>query len=231
MLIRPRRLEKLLCPEGFHLEEIRQRERTIIYARPCTLPDLTEAITIACDPTRRGEKVFAQLEVFVGHGYAGVSESEFLAEAGDVLLRSPEEAIAWERRLAEVAPARAAQFAKSKGPELLARTAAGRAAARRYLELMGGQRDLDELERALAERSTAAQKAEAERLARATGVMCVPGGQRVFDLAALGMVVFGDEVEGRKEPFTGIVPMNDTEFIIRIRFLVHLLTMGRETGP
>jgi hypothetical protein len=72
----------------------------------------------------------------------------------------------------------------------------------------------------------------AERLIDNTGIINFEGGDDIYLAAALSMVAFGDEVEGRMAPFDIKAPVMDRPFAWRIQIIADRLlrTHGLAVG-
>jgi hypothetical protein len=115
-----------------------------------------------------------------------------------------QEAVAWEDRLARLAPDRVRHFARQQGDKLLAKTENARDAASRYYSLVRAssqETNCDYLVPQLRLLVCDAEWREARRLADAAVADITM--LSVYEAAALALLLFGQRVEGVERPFQG----------------------------
>jgi hypothetical protein len=231
MIIKPKRLLSLLAPSGFQLDYVSDVAQKVVFWRSSGHSDLREFISIHC-AGRNGELVPAEIGISVVRermAISGLVERKVLVEAADQpqtgqsRLKSREEAIRWEQRLADIAPERAASLSRRSAGYLLAGTEQLRRLSQQYVSLAGPVSGVTECERQLRLRASPSQRSEADRLAEWPGVMWVPGAEVVYGAATLALMVFGEEVEHCPRPFAGLDPLEHLSLNQRIQLIAHLL--------
>src|SRR5262249_23584024 len=117
---------------------------------------------------RWGDTAFAGVRIALTPGRftspKGMVEYQMLTNWADT--RTREQAVAWKRVVVATAAPRLDSLWQTHGEDLLARTAAVRAAVDRYLGLLDRQRSVAELIGELTARATEEELREARRLAR-----------------------------------------------------------------
>jgi hypothetical protein len=147
MMVSPVRLSELLKPQGFRLSAADARTKDISFVRESSIPRLFEHIVIA-GQGKLGEVVYAKTAV---SGSTGHSHDECVSAIDralvDVmetdkarhwtLLRTDEEAKAWETKLARHADAYCRATTRAKGPSLHERLQPTFDAVDAYLRAVG----------------------------------------------------------------------------------------------
>jgi hypothetical protein len=231
MLVKGSRLGLLLRNAGFVvLAERPSPLHDLFLGRPYS-EDLALQISVSASG-RKGEAVYAYVGVTVIFGEnatKGLIELDLLKEIASnkerawTIIETREQAIAWEKSLARVAPARAEALARDKGPELLERTRDARDAAARYLGLLAPVADPSAVRSALERLSTAEQRETADRWTEYGAIQQMPNGTSAYYVSALAMLVHGEAVEGRPAPFARKKPIEEDALFWRIQLLVDLL--------
>lgn len=197
MMISVERLTTLLSPHGFRLIRRNNGCHEVVFGRRSYADDLTERIHIHAQG-EAGGAVPARLAILVD-GLA--AEWELLTdlaenkERGWTIIDTTEKAIAWEKKLAEVAPARLTELAREKGPNLLARTEHVRSQARAYLAFLGEIGDAHALLPRLRAMATPEQNAEVDRLVQRLAVVYIPNGDPVYKIVGLTLYLFSGKTE------------------------------------
>jgi hypothetical protein len=228
MQIDIKRLEQLIAPQGYSTSWVSPVEQRVVYVKPSWHPELYELLDIHCSG-KCGEAVPAvvRVGVFRGRAAGGDRSERMVLEdlASDkrrcwTLIRTPQEAIQWERQCAAIAPLRAAELASRTGQEILDRTASARNAADEYLRMLLAVCKPLDADTALRDRASHPQMHEALRIAEAPAVVKIPEGLSVYTTAALAIVLFGEQIERRPQPFWGDNPLYNHELMKRIQLIV-----------
>lgn len=202
MMVSVKRVGKLLEPQGFQLVYYHAQARLFVFSRNDPNPDLFQRVRIHC-AGKRGEAAEGDAEVSVIRGAnatKGLVEDELLLELaseperGWTVLGTNDEAKDWEQRFAQFAPQQAAMLARKMGAELLAATAACRAAAAEMRERMGDIHDLLSTRSQLARDATAEQLQTARRLAEWPGVLQIAEAELVYEVATIAIVIHATEI-------------------------------------
>jgi hypothetical protein len=179
---------------------------------------------------REGDAVYANVAIsIVQHrlGTKGMCELRLVeevagdAERGWTVIRTVDGSREWAQRVAEVAPRAATALAAEKGPALLARTAAARAAVEGYLKKLPDVADLEALKSWLLGRLEGDRVALARRLADGPGVLVKAGAELLYVVACLAIVLF--EIGNSSLSQVSFDPLEDRELMWRIQLLVDRL--------
>jgi hypothetical protein len=221
MMISLKRLSELLAPLGFRPGWRSSVEKRISFVRDSFHPDLCEVIDMHCGG-KRGEAVPAEVIVSLTRhkpSLKQLGEGKLLLELasdqsrGHTVLRSQSEAKEWERRLATVAPTRAAEWAKEVGPKILERTEDARRAVAQYLSLIPP----DAIDSpAWLDRVEQPTRREVDRIAGWPGVLSARDADWAYELAAFALLKFGEQVEGVSNRFWGKNPLMDEAMMWRL---------------
>lgn len=204
--------------------------------RPSTVNGLYEHVVIG-SAGREGDAIYANVVISIVHhslGTKGMGELRLVeevaadAERGWTVMRTVEESRQWAQKLAEVAPRAVSALATDKGPALLARTAAARAAVGAHLKQLPDTADLDALKTWLLGRLDADGPALARRLAEGPGVLQKAGAELLYEVACLAIVLF--EVRGQGSADAKLDPLEDRELMWRIQLLVDRLEARKRSG-
>lgn len=227
MSINRQRLLNLIESNGFTIAWSGGSQGGAEYARSSAIPELSEAIFYRFAGKER-EAVTAHVRVFVWSGFPSIGEDRHIPDLetvpgrGYAIITTDLEAIAWERRLAKVGPARAAEFAQEVGPGLLDRTRGAREATRAYLAAVEESGGWDAFKRA----ATPSRIEAAERVAESS-LVTIPDAQDLYHAASLAIVSFRDTVEKDDATLREMNPMRNTELAWRIDLLVNRLNNAK----
>jgi hypothetical protein len=143
---------------------------------------------------------------------------------GRAIIETAERAKAWERRVAEVAPAAAHSCALQHGNELLMQAAHARQRSFELLQQLDSKKSLYQQIQELEARHGHGYRKEAERLAESPGVM------QVFDAEELYLLACCAVLTGEKgTAFTGQDPLNNDELMWQIQLVADgILLWARE---
>ena len=224
MSINRQRLLELLKGSGFILTWSGGQKGGSVYDRRSTLDELYESISYHFAGKER-EAVVAHARVSVWWGYPTISEERHIPDVATVpdrgyaVITSDADASAWEHRLAEVGPVRAAEVARDLGPGLLERTKGARAAVMGYLATVEAHGAWAVLEHMV----SAAERAAAERFLDFP-IMSGPEAEPLYRSAALAIVKFHRAVEKDDAVLRDMNPLENSELGSRIQLLVNRLS-------
>ena len=227
MSINRERLANLLKPSGFKLIPNSDPRGGAEYMRSSAIPDLSESIYYMLLGKRR-EAVAAFARVSVWFGYPTICDDRFIPEVGTdptrghAIITTSADAIAWERRLADVGPTRAEETARELGPALLLRTHQAREAVAGYLSVVEAHGGWTEIKKS----ATPAQRQAAERFLEFP-IMSGPEAEDLYRSAALAIVRFHREVEKDHTVLRDMNPLENSELGSRVQLLVNRLKNGR----
>jgi hypothetical protein len=231
-MVNAQRLLELLAPRGF--ESTPHSHERLCFSRVTCRADLFEQIHVG-SAGNKGEVAWASVVTSIAKGacsFEGLMEERPLleiasnVERGWCEFKEPADVISWEKRLASVAPLRAAEFAAVNGENLLRRTKVLRSVANKYADHVRAhtaERNADYLEYQLSKLATVEQRREASRLADLSAA-----GDSSYQAAALALVLYSDQVEGTRDKYQGISPSNDHEFLRLITVLADRLSFWRQ---
>jgi hypothetical protein len=230
MMLRVPEMRKAFLAQGFMPVRLHTDTKDFDFSRPSSTPDLFEIVHIK-GAVGGSHAMAGSVGLSVVRGeiaWKGLTLTECKTprgnEAGWFDPASHEDAKAWLEEVVSTAPALAAKMIAEQGPKLLGDTAEARAAAKTYLHLSSLlERSIETSIAELRKRATADQAKLAERLIDNTGIINFEGGDDLYLAAALSMVVFGEEVEGRKAPFDIKAPVMDRPFAWRIQIVADRL--------
>jgi hypothetical protein len=200
------RLLQLLLPLHFERTANQRYSGDLCYTRPSQFPELFEQIQIG-SAGRKGEVAYvrARISIIRGpDGFEGLANEELLLELasdqerGWFDFKKPEDAVEWERRIASVAPGRAAELATRMGATLLSLTEQIRSLAGRYasnLRETTTEANQDFLEFQLSQIATPEQNREATHLAESFS----DPGDSSYQVGALTLMLFSEKVEGNSK--------------------------------
>jgi hypothetical protein len=206
------------------------------FVRPSALPGLFEQIVIS-SAGRSGEAVGCDVAISLVRsklGTKGMCELDLLAELatdperGWTIIENAEQAQEFERRVGEIAPSAARVLAQRKGPALLTRTAAARAAVDGHLKQLPDVTDLAALKTWLLTGLDSDGAALARRLAAGPGVLQKAGADLVYEVACLAIVRFEVGNQGVSE--AKLDPLGDRELMWRIQLLVDRLEARKKSA-
>lgn len=229
LAIEPAVLGALLRPSLFDLESRCDLAQTLVFARPSFAKGLFESITIQAAGTRSH---VLQVRVGVWFGRHGIvtGQSRQLREiapqsvTGILLLKTPADARAAEKKIAELAPPAAFAFARLHGSTLLSRVADFQSAASRYLARLRPVSDPARVIARLLAEATTDQIAFARRLLETPGIQRIKAPEHYL-AAALGLAVLGQSVEG-----LGLAELARNGAGMKIQLIVHSM-MEESAAP
>src|SRR5262249_33029721 len=149
---------------------------------------------------------------------------QFLEEIGEdtergwTIVENKSKALEWEKRVGQVGPVNARQWALKAGPKMLRDTEAARRAVAQYLIRLAPARSLDSV--LLAIRNTAPPSIvdEVGRLSECPAAAGVPGTELAYEVATYTILQFSCEVENGSS-FLGKNPEDNLELMQRIDIL------------
>lgn len=237
MMLDPIRLTALLEPLGFSLVYADSFTKNISFVRSSHIPRLFEHLFVG-GGGKKGEAVSAQTSI---SGAFFITFDECVAERDDnallfelgtdrshhwTIVNNRDEAMAWEKKLANVADFHCRRTANMSGPALSDRLQSAFSARDRYVEKIGNATDVFDSEFAYFENSPLDQKQLASRL-HAMGSVSI-GLSDDFKLACLVVAKFGSEVEGRENPYGKSKWHEDATLRTRVYMLVDFFTQERK---
>jgi hypothetical protein len=226
------RLEPLLAHHRFALESQCDISQTLVFARPSFAPDLFESLTLQ-SAGRRGHVLQARVGVWFGrHGIVAGHSRQLTqlapqSRTGIMILRSPIEARATEILLSNIAPPAAETFARTHGPDLLARLSTVRTRVSVYLTRLRPLADTQRMVARLISAATPDQLEFARRLLETPGIQRISAPQPYL-AAALALGIYGEEIECRPHPFT-TTPLKGNPTLLRLQLLVHHILDATES--
>lgn len=238
-MIHHERLLTRLSPHGFQLawEQGAGQQPNFDYVRPSPVEGVFEHIDVD-SKGKRGEAVYCLVWVSPVRGHRlrfkpSPEVDEYIEELGDVaaglsytVVKTRVDAITWESRVEQIAPERARGLALKHAGEVAAQTCDARRAAREYTRRLRKITDepvMDYLAYQLSGRATPAQRQHAGRLD--------PGGvsgevNYACQAAALGVAMFGAEVDPEYDGFATEPARKSVELKLRLNIAADLLRLG-----
>jgi hypothetical protein len=235
MMLRVPEIRSAFAAHQFVPVKLDAASKNFYFSRASSALELFELVTIA--GAARGHQAFgSSIGISVVRGETATKGLTLLEcktprgnEAGWFEPRSRDEAQQWLKEVAVAAPALTVKMIAEHGLNLLADTGEARAAADAYLRLgFLLERSLETSIADLRKRATTEQVNLAERLVTSSSIMKLENGEQIYIAAALSMVVFGDEVEGRSTPFDVKAPVMDRPLVWRIQLLADRLLRHHE---
>jgi hypothetical protein len=179
MMLSPDRLSALLKPQGFWLRDVDSVTKTIAFVRQSTIPRLYEHLNVH-GQGKTGEAVYAATAISGSTSHSCdecVSEDDLTllytletdTDRHWTLVRTREEAEAWEKRVAQVAGLQCRTTGQLKGPSLRVRLEPAFSAVDRYIASLGNLNDVLASEFRYFQEAPGVQRREAERLASLIG--------------------------------------------------------------
>jgi len=150
----------------------------------------------------------------------GMGETECLSDWSPT--KATGQAVAWERSILDSGPRMLDELVRSRGGELLARTADARAAVDKYLSLLDRRKTIAELIATLSDGASQAELLEAHRLSRTEGLICLPE-RSCYDLASIVIARLAADVESDPKRFRGKSPMAVPELTWRFQLFASRL--------
>lgn len=238
-MIELRRLRELLSPHGFQLawEHWLGRQFHFDFVRPSEVEGVFEHIAIDSMGSR-GEAVYSSLWVSPLWGHRihfkpSPEVDEVLVELGDVagqaaaLIKSPSDEIAWEMRVAEIAPQRLRNLASRHAQQIVLQTSAARRAAIAYVKRireLSDERVMEYLVYQLRSRATPAQQQLADRF-RPWGAPW-DDVQEACEAVAIAIAMFGAEIDPEYGGFAGESARKSYELKLRLNIAADILRQG-----
>lgn len=212
MTISAKRLTDLLVPQGFHFWYEHLLSGDIGFSRQSSVDDLFEHVWISTYGERRRT---ISSDSFVSVTFGPEMNHEFAVRKPHVELCSvPErhfsaistrkEAVAWEKSLAAFVDQHLRSLTREAGPDLLLRSEHARSTARKYwmrLREFNRETNCEYLASQLMEGLSRDQLMEPDRIADAivANLTMLPA----YQVAAITVQMFSQEVEGIRDPFVG----------------------------
>jgi hypothetical protein len=233
------RLLALLAPHGFQLawEHWLGRQFHFDFVRPSVVDGVFEHIAID-SMGKRGEAVYCSVWVSPLRGHRihfkpSPEVDEVLVELGDsagqasTSIESRSDAIAWELRVAEVAPERVRDLAQRHAQQVALQTASARQAALEYVRRvreMSDERVMEYLAYQLRSRATPAQQQLANRF-RPWGAPW-DDVQEASEAAGVAIALFGADVDPEQGGFAEEPARKSPELKLRLNIVADLLRRG-----
>jgi hypothetical protein len=232
------RLLELLSPHSFQLawERWLGRQFHFDFVRPSVVDGVFEHIAID-SMGKQGEAVWCSVWVSPLRGHRihfkpSPEVDEVLVELGNfagqasTLIESPSDAIAWELRVANIAPECVRNLAQKYAQQVALQTAPARKAAMEYTRRVREITDepvMEYLEYQLRCRATPAQQQQADRFN--------PGGvwgdvQDASKCAAIAIALFGTEIDPEYGGFADEPASKSTELKLRLNITADMLRLG-----
>ena len=238
-MIKAKRLAKSLEPQGFELvwEFFLSRQIHLSYCRPSPADGVFEHIRVEA-AGKRGEAVSCSVVItplraqeFGFKPCPRIDDvlTELAATGSDrgyAEIESKESAIAWEGRVAKIGPERVRGLAKRHADPMSQSTANARDAAREYVRRIRKFSDETVLEYLAVQLSSARApaKGQAEPF---PGLMICQGDLRdAQECAALGIAMFGAEVDPQQKGFVDDNAKRSTDYKLRAALIADLLRNG-----
>jgi hypothetical protein len=242
MMIDVRRLSEILAPDGFQLawEHWLGRQFHYDFVRPSVVDGVFEHIAIDSQG-KRAEAVTCSVWISPLWGHRihfkpSPEVDEVLVELGDFApdrayaeIESQTDAIAWERRVAEVAPQRARALAQKYAQQVAVQTAAARKAALEYTRRIRELSDepvMEYLSYQLSTRATPAQRQQADRF-RPWGASW-DDVQEACECAAYAIALFGTEVDAEHGGFVDEAGRKSCELKLRMNIAADMLRRDKK---
>jgi hypothetical protein len=220
-----RRLADALAPHGFFVAV--EAEMEAWFLRANIQQKLFEGIEVNAGKHRGGrwgDIAFSDVSISLTPGRftspKGMAEVELLTDWSPT--KTKEQALAWERTIVDSWPQMLGELVRARGDELLARTAETRAAVEKYLELVDSRLPVAESIAKLSDGASEAELAEARRLSRTEGFICLPE-RPWYDLISLLFARKAGEVERDPTKFWGKNPIAMPELNWRFQLLASRL--------
>lgn len=220
-----RRLADALAPHGFFVAV--EAETEAWFLRANNQRTLFEGIQVNAGKQRGGrwgDIAFSDVSISLTPGRftspKGMAEVELLSDWSPT--KTKEQAIAWERTIVDSWPRKLAELVRARGDELLARTAASRAAVDNYLALVDSRLTVAESIAKLSDGASEAELKEANRLSRTEGLICLPE-RPCYELISLLIARKAREVESDPTKFWGKNPIAVPELSWRFQLLASRL--------
>jgi hypothetical protein len=236
MLLSPDRLNVLLKPQGFWMRYVDSITKTIAFVRQSRIPRLYEHLNVH-GQGKLGEAVYATTAISGSTSHSCdecVSEDDltllYILETDKerhwTLVRTKEEAEAWEITLAQYTDFHCRAIAEAKGPPLRERLQPAFDAIDHYVLKLGNVYDVFASEFRYSSNAPAVLRREAERLTSLIGN--IGESSEDVQLACLILFLFASEVEGQENAFRGKKWHEDSSLRVRIYLLVDFIREKRK---
>lgn len=237
-MVKSKRLLELLSPHDFQLawEGWLGRQFNYDFVRPSLVDGIYEHVDVD-SMGKRGEVVYCSVWVSPVRGHRlhfkpSPEVDEYLGELRDPAtgkdqqIESRSDAIAWERRVAQVAPGRARALAEQQARSMAHETAAAREAAKEYarrIREISDDQVMEYLAYQLHCRLTPAQQQQAGRF-DAGGVS---GDVRyACECAAIAVVLFGAEIDAEHGGFADEPASRSIDLKLRLNITADIVRLG-----
>ena len=226
MKVQYERLETLLRPAGFGEWLPGPEIPSFALVRKSAIRDLYESVVV-CAGGQHAEAVDAGVGVSItrlvlykwGGDVRVVHEVAEDKERAQTVITTDQKAIAWERKLVEVAPALCASWAQEKGPEILDRTREIRAIADEYWRHIDANCGREQLLLEMQSAMDAASLERADRLYDWPGIRSVYGMESAYRLACMAVVRYARVVERENPSIVMCDPLKELGLMHRIKLL------------
>jgi hypothetical protein len=237
MMLSPDRLSVLLTPQGFWLRDVNPVTKSVSFVRPSDIPRLYEHLNVH-GQGKFGEALYATTAISGSMNHSGdecVSEQDstllYVLETDKerhwTLVRTKDEAEAWEKTLAQHADFQCRATAHAKGPSLRERLQPAFDAVDRYILKFGNIYDVFASEFRYFRNAPAEPRREAERLASLIGN--IGESSEDLQLACLVLFLFASEVEGGANAFSGKKWHEDSSLRVRVCLLADFVREKRKS--
>jgi hypothetical protein len=237
-MIESARLLDLLAPHGFQIawEKWAGRQFNYDFVRPSSVDGVYEHVDVD-SMGKRGEVAYCRVWVSPVRGHRlhfkpSPEVDEYLAELIDPatgrsrVIESRSDAIAWEQQVAHVAPERVRSLAQRHAEQMALQTASERQAASEYarrIRQISEEPVMEYLAYQLGCRATPSQ----QQLARGFDAGFVSGDvQYACECAAIGVALFGAEVDAAHHGFTDELARKSLELKVRLNITADILRLG-----
>lgn len=238
-MIESARLLEFLAPQGFQIAWEKWAGRwqfNYDFVRASPIDGIYEHIDVD-SMGKRGKVAYCRVWVSPVRGHRLLFKpspevDEFLAELNDpvtgrsCVIEGRSEAIAWERQVVQVAPERVRSLAGQHAEQIALQTTSERQAAREYarrIRQLSDETVMEYLAYQLGCRATPSQK----ELARGFDAGFVSGDvQYACECAAIGVALFGAEVDAAYGGFTDEPTHKSLELKIRLNITADILRLG-----
>lgn len=238
-MIEVRRLLEMLSPSGFQLawEHWLGRQYHFDFVRPSPVDGVFEHIAID-SMGKRGETVYCSVWVSPLRGHRihfkpSPEVDEVLVELGDgagrasTMIARPSVAIAWELRVAEIAPVRGRNLAQRHAQQVALQTVSARQAAIEYtrrIREISDERVMEYLTYQLRCRATIAQQHRADRF-RPWGAPW-DDVQEASEAAAIAIALFGAAIDPGHGGFADESASKSVDLKLRLNLVADMLRLG-----
>ncbi len=239
MKISPQRIKALLDIHGFELTWLDECSFDIRFSRASSVHGLYEQVWIV-GLGKRGEAVACRF------GIAAVSGGKLVVKGLGNTYHVPEidednihgfteiacisEAKTWEQRLADLVN-RKPEFFQMDADQLYDITSSARKAAHRYLDFLpnGTNINFSDLKNFFLEKATQEQTIEATTIAEWPGVARVRKASHIYEIAALLILMYSEQVEDFKSLLDDRDYLSNQELFWRVQIIVDCIIRMHES--